>query len=186
MGGEGDDRGWNGWTASLTRWTQVRVSFGSWWWTGRPGVTWSMGLQSWTQLSEWTELRSTALWKGWLIFPPHHNFGEGGKYCYFRFDTLLLSHWEGNNYMHCNALTWLIRTVAEKRSAWVPATEQTDYPYAAWVTRYKPICHTEEGFHVIWCIAGNGLGEIYLDSQQGARNNYLHPRADCILSLKSY
>ena len=138
------------------------------------------------QMSDWTKLRSIALWKGWLIFPPHHNFGGGGgEYCYFKFDTLLLSHWERNIYMHCNALTWLIRTVAEKRSAWVPATEQTDYPYAAWVTLYKPICHTEEVSRVIWCIAGNGLGEMYLDSRQGTWNNYLHPWADCILSLKS-
>ena len=31
-GGEGDDRGWDGWMASLTRWTQVWASFSSWWW----------------------------------------------------------------------------------------------------------------------------------------------------------
>ena len=37
-GGEGDDRGWDGWMASLTRWTWVSVNSGSWWWTGRPGV----------------------------------------------------------------------------------------------------------------------------------------------------
>ena len=34
----GDDRGWDGWLASLTRWTWVWVNSGSWWWTGRPGV----------------------------------------------------------------------------------------------------------------------------------------------------
>ena len=37
-GGEGDDRGWDGWMASLTRWTWVWVNSGIWWWTGRPGV----------------------------------------------------------------------------------------------------------------------------------------------------
>ena len=37
-GGEGDDRGWDGWMASLTRWTWVWINSGSWWWTGRPGV----------------------------------------------------------------------------------------------------------------------------------------------------
>ena len=31
-GGEGDDRGWDGWMASLTRWTWVWVNSGSWWW----------------------------------------------------------------------------------------------------------------------------------------------------------
>ena len=36
--GEGDDRGWDFWMASPTRWTWVWVNSGSWWWTGRPGV----------------------------------------------------------------------------------------------------------------------------------------------------
>ena len=44
-GGEGDDRGWDGWMASLTRWTWVWVNFGSWWWTGRPGMLRFMGSQ---------------------------------------------------------------------------------------------------------------------------------------------
>ena len=44
-GGEGDDRGWDGCMASLTRWTWVWVNSGSWWWTGRPGVLWFMGSQ---------------------------------------------------------------------------------------------------------------------------------------------
>ena len=44
-GGEGDDRGWDGWMASLTQWTWVWVNSGSWWWTGRPGVLQSMKSQ---------------------------------------------------------------------------------------------------------------------------------------------
>ena len=44
-GGEGDDREWDGWMASLTRWTWVWVNSGSWWWTGKPGVLQSMGSQ---------------------------------------------------------------------------------------------------------------------------------------------
>ena len=44
-GGEGDDRGWDGWMASLTQWTWVWISYGSWWWTGKPGVPQSMGSQ---------------------------------------------------------------------------------------------------------------------------------------------
>ena len=43
--GDGDDRGWDGWMASLTRWTWVWANSGSWWWTGRPGVLRFMGLQ---------------------------------------------------------------------------------------------------------------------------------------------
>ena len=42
---EGDDREWDGWMASPTRWTWVWVASGSWWWIGKPGVLQSMGLQ---------------------------------------------------------------------------------------------------------------------------------------------
>ena len=42
-GGEGDDRGWDGWMVSQTQWTWVWTSFRSWWWTGKPGVLPSMG-----------------------------------------------------------------------------------------------------------------------------------------------
>ena len=55
-GGEGDDRGWDGWMASLTWWMWVWVNSGSWWWTGRPGMLQFMGSQSQTRLSNWTEL----------------------------------------------------------------------------------------------------------------------------------
>ena len=44
-GGEEDNRGWDGWLASPTQGTWVWASSGSWWWTGRPGVLQSMGLQ---------------------------------------------------------------------------------------------------------------------------------------------
>ena len=44
-GGEGDGKEWDGWMASLTRWTWVWVYSGSWWWTGRPGVLRFMGSQ---------------------------------------------------------------------------------------------------------------------------------------------
>ena len=43
---EEDDRGWDGWMASLTRWTWVWVSSGRWWWTGKPGMLQLMGSQS--------------------------------------------------------------------------------------------------------------------------------------------
>ena len=60
-GGEGDDRRWDGWMASLTRWTWVWVNFGSWWWTGRPGVLQFMGLQrvghDWATEPNWTDTR---------------------------------------------------------------------------------------------------------------------------------
>ena len=45
-GRDGDDRGRDDWMASLTWWTWVRASSGSWWWRGKPGVLQSMGLQT--------------------------------------------------------------------------------------------------------------------------------------------
>ena len=60
--GEGDDRGWDSWTASLTRWTWVWISSRSWWWTGKPGVPLSMGLQrirhDWPTELNWTKCSS--------------------------------------------------------------------------------------------------------------------------------
>ena len=64
-GGEGDDRGWDGWMASLTQWTWVWVNSGSWWWTGRPGMLRFMGSQrvgrDWATELNWTELYTNNL-----------------------------------------------------------------------------------------------------------------------------
>ena len=58
-GGDGDDRGWGGWMASLTWWARVWVNSGSLWWTGRPGVLWFVGSQrvrhDWATGRNWTE-----------------------------------------------------------------------------------------------------------------------------------
>ena len=59
---KGTNRGWDGWMASLSRWTWVWESFGSWWWTGKPGMLQSMVSQRvrYDWATELTEL-STAL-----------------------------------------------------------------------------------------------------------------------------
>ena len=44
-GGEGNNRGWDGWMASPTRWTWVWASSGCCQWTGGPGVLQSLGSQ---------------------------------------------------------------------------------------------------------------------------------------------
>ena len=54
-------RGWDGWMASPTRWTWVWASSGSWWWTGKPGMLQSMGLQGVGH--DWaTELNWPLIW----------------------------------------------------------------------------------------------------------------------------
>ena len=69
-GGEGNNRGWDDLMASLTQWTWVWANSGNWWWTGRPGMMQSMGLQrvrhNWA-----TELNCTEAWipmKLWIAF----------------------------------------------------------------------------------------------------------------------
>ena len=44
-GGEGDDRGPEGWKAFLTQWTWVWANSGRWWKTGEPGVLQSVASQ---------------------------------------------------------------------------------------------------------------------------------------------
>ena len=65
-GGEGDDRGWDGWMASPTRWRWVWPSSGGWWWTGKPGILQSIGSQrirhNWTELN-WLSLTHIILLK---------------------------------------------------------------------------------------------------------------------------
>ena len=60
-GGEGDDRGWDGWMVSPTRWTWVWVNCGGWWWSGKAGVLQSMGSQrvrhDWATELNWTECK---------------------------------------------------------------------------------------------------------------------------------
>ena len=64
--------GWDGWMASPSQWTWVSVNSGSWWWTGRPGVLQSTGLQRVRQrLNNWTELNDLAF--------SYHKFSENGQ-----------------------------------------------------------------------------------------------------------
>ena len=76
-----DDRGWDGWMVSLTRWTWVWVNSRSWWWSGRPGVLQFMGSQrlghdcatelNWTECPQERE-KST----------PLHRICASNTYCY--------------------------------------------------------------------------------------------------------
>ena len=67
-GGEGDDREWDGWMASPTRWTWVWVNSGSWWWTGSPGVLQFMESRrvghNWVTELNWD---NSTIW----LSPPH-------------------------------------------------------------------------------------------------------------------
>ena len=81
-GGEGDDRGWDGCMASLTRWTWVWVNSGRWWEAWRAAIHGVAKSRTW--LSDWTELN----WTEWLTW--EENFKSGYTYIYNWF-TLLYS-----------------------------------------------------------------------------------------------
>ena len=81
-GGEGDDRGWDGWMAPPIRGTWVWVSSGNGWWTGKPGVLQSTGLQRVGH--DWvTELKA-----------PRYKFPCGPKLCF------PVGIFRGGNYSH--------------------------------------------------------------------------------------
>ena len=73
VGGEGDNKGWDGWMASPIQWTWVWVNSGSWWWMGKPGMLQSRESQrvrhDWeTELTELnTYTRNVEKWY-WRIY----------------------------------------------------------------------------------------------------------------------
>ena len=79
-GGDGDDRGWDGWMASPTWWMWVWVNSGRWWWTGRPGVLRFIGSQrvghSWAAELNWDcllKLNVMTVAPG-RLYSLHHSF----------------------------------------------------------------------------------------------------------------
>ena len=56
-GGEGDDRGWDGWMASPPWWAWVWVNSGSWWWQGDLACcdSWGHKESDRTERLNWTE-----------------------------------------------------------------------------------------------------------------------------------
>ena len=78
-GREGDDRGWDGWMASLTRWRWVNSR--SWWWTGRPGVLRFMASQrvghDWATDVIWSDLmKILRIYTCSLLYLFHSHFTE--------------------------------------------------------------------------------------------------------------
>ena len=69
-GGEGDDRGWDGWMASPTQWTWVWVSSESWLWTGKLYAAVHGVAKSRTRLNDWTELNCPAISTRDTLFLP--------------------------------------------------------------------------------------------------------------------
>ena len=110
-GGEGDNRGWDGWMVSPTRWAWVWVNSGSWWWTGRPGVLRFMGSQrvrhDWATELNWTEAPSVC----YHCHPSACFFLMGLLFC-------TVSHW-GSRFLYVSLhmkvlITWTAILLPEK------------------------------------------------------------------------
>ena len=75
-GGEGVDRGWDGWMASLTQWTWIWENSGRWWRTGKPvtpihGVTksWTWWATEQKQCPErWCPSTRASGWNQWKVY----------------------------------------------------------------------------------------------------------------------
>ena len=128
-GGEGDNRGWDGWMASVTQWTGVWVHSGSWWWTGRPGVLQFMGSQrvwhNWaTELTDyipWTCLHSFVSWAFSYFLALHHAAGSSSLFSaigklvipprspvFFFFIVVVVLFKNSITYQYLGAGVWLV------------------------------------------------------------------------------
>ena len=149
-GGEGDDRGWDGWMASPTRWTWVWANSRSWWWTGKPGMLQSMG--SHRVRHDWeTELN----WTFVLIIRPTQK-NNSSYYCqvFFFFSwiirvyfPIIMDHSEKAMAPHSSTLAWKIPWMEETgrlqsmrslriRHDW--ATSLSLFTFMHWRRKWQP------------------------------------------------
>ena len=116
-GEEGDDRGWDGWMASLTRWTWVWASSRKWWRTEKAGMPQSMGHKE----SDTTErLNNNYLYKFKSKVDLSLSQGASSTHWWHRETLFLESQLELNKYIsiqHCHEageqyFSWLLSTDA--------------------------------------------------------------------------
>ena len=90
-GGEGVSWERDVWMASLTQWAWVWASSGGWWWTGKPGMLQSMGLQrvghDWMteQQQQWDQssLHMCEIWLQQSLYPLRQHVFLAEKCCVF-------------------------------------------------------------------------------------------------------
>ena len=98
--------------ASLTQWTWVWVNSGRWWWTGRPGMLQSMGLQrvghDWVTELDWTD----TMQKRFLLIS---DLWESISSFFFHFVTKL-KIFDAKNY---KGKMWDFLSIVEGRYPWL-------------------------------------------------------------------
>ena len=97
--GEGDDRKWDGWMASLTPWMWVWVNSGRWWWTRETQHAAIHGVTNldMTERLNWTELNGNVALESFV----HSNLSN--RYCQH-----LLDHTEKAMEPNSSTLSWKI------------------------------------------------------------------------------
>ena len=126
-GREGDDRGWDGWMASLTQWTWIWASSGSWWWTRRPSMLQSMGSQrvghDWATELNWTDPTIPTLlvisFFHWIAFISLLKLNWShvvGVFLYTLFSSIDLFVYIDTNTIHLNFCSFLVCAVCYAES----------------------------------------------------------------------
>ena len=105
VGGEGDNRGRDGWMASLMQWTWIWLSSRSWWWTGKPGMLQSSGSRkvgpNWVTELNW--LNNNYM----LALLSSLRFFKGHQLC--KLIIMAMCYWVCNTYTHthtCRLPNW--------------------------------------------------------------------------------
>ena len=104
-GGDGDDRGWDGWIASPTQWTWVWVNSKSWWWTRRPGVlqvTWGHKELGTNEQLNWLKIQYLPAVVLKLSCSSFFDILDIGPFFRYKFCRYFLSFYR----LHC---CWLLR-----------------------------------------------------------------------------
>ena len=126
-GGEGEDRGWDGWMESLTQWTWIWANSGRWWRTGKPGMLQSTASQrvgydlalilrsGYNLIRSFFPLSIIFTWSGKQWFPKGKDSAEGkatGIYYRSLCCSEILNSW---HFPHC----WVVEIVCLLSSVFV-------------------------------------------------------------------
>ena len=145
VGGEGDDRGKDGWMASLMQWTWVWVGSRSWWWTGKPGVLQSMGLQrvrhNWATELNWS-IFTAASPRVTSPLTPGHSFSSRNPVCW--------ASWICCAIWHLRASSQPSRPSPLNPSGGYSSSFGTQGRYALFQHAFLELPHTMMPLHFLW------------------------------------